>query len=84
VIFPLLGVLAILPPVFVHGLDAGVRAGHFSHFGSACLRFEFTDLFSVLFPDSGLLLGLIPIFGFAIQSLGIHAQVHATRGSRNH
>jgi hypothetical protein len=52
VIFPLLRVYAVFLLVYVHGLDAGVRAAPFSRFGSARLRSEFTDLFPVSFPDS--------------------------------
>jgi hypothetical protein len=75
---------ATLLLVFIHCLDAGVRAARFSHFGSARLSSKFTNLFSVSFPDSGQLLDLVPDFGFAVQSLGLHTQVRATHGSRNH
>jgi hypothetical protein len=84
VIFPLLRVHTIFLLVFIHGLDAGVRAARFSRFGSARLSSEFTDLFLVSFPDSGQLLDLVPIFGFAVQSLSLRAQVRTARGSRNH
>jgi hypothetical protein len=84
VIFPLLHVHAILLLVFIHGLEVGVRVARFLGFGSACLSSEFTDLFLVSFPDSGQLLGLVPDFGFAVQSLGLSAQVCTTCGTRNH
>jgi hypothetical protein len=67
VIFPLLRVHAVFLLVFVHGLDAGVRAAPFSRFGSARLRSEFTDLFPVSFPDSGLR-GLF-LFGLRVRGL---------------
>jgi hypothetical protein len=84
VCFPVLRVHAVLLLVFIHGLDARVRVARFSHFGSVHLSSEFTNLFLVSFLDSGQLLGLVPVFGLAIQSLCLRAQVRAAHGSRNH